>query len=170
MQNIQISTRNYYKRTIQKQLTNSSSNKQAYLIKPFITPILTFKEGEHYQLDSPFCITATKHQELITVFAHPNLTKLHDSIDIKVKINRQTPSWLGIGLSSGQSKFQEKSNKHILAISNGWISNKGVLQQSRLRFSGGDQLQLKWNKSTQILQLICRKQKITLKMQSIWKQ
>jgi hypothetical protein len=100
--------------------------KSNQMLKPYITPILSFKEGSNYTLNSPFSVTAER-EELTTVFAYPTLSKFHDSIDIALKIERYTPSWLAIGLSVGQSKYEDKSPKHLLAISNGWISNRGTL-------------------------------------------
>ncbi len=44
-----------------------------------------------------------------------------------MKIDRYTPSWLALGVSIGQSKYEDKSSKHLLAISNGWVANKGVI-------------------------------------------
>ena len=65
--------------------------------------------------------------ELTTVFALPSLSKFHHSIDITLKIDRYTPSWLAVGLSIGQARYEENSPKHLLAISNGWLANRGVL-------------------------------------------
>lgn len=96
------------------------------MVKQLINPVLNFKEGANYTLNTPFSVTSLK-DELTTIFAYPNLSKFHDSIDVTIKIDRYTPSWLAVGLSIGQAKYEEKSPKHILAISNGWISNKGAL-------------------------------------------
>ena len=70
------------------------------MLKPFITPVLNFKENQQLAFNSPFSIT-NKHNQLTTVFAYPSLSKYHDSVAIKVKIDRYTPSWIGIGLSIG---------------------------------------------------------------------
>lgn len=72
------------------------------------------------------------------MLAYPTLSKFHDSIAITVKIDRYTPAWLGIGLSIGESKYEDKSTKHVLAISNGWMSRYGALERSKVRFGGGD--------------------------------
>ena len=96
------------------------------MYKPYITPVLTFKPNHQYIFNSPFSITS-KDNELVTTFAYPSLSKFHESIKIKIKIDRYTPSWMGIGLSIGQNKYEEGSPKHMLAISNGWISNRGTL-------------------------------------------
>ena len=125
-------------------------------MKPFITPILNFKESQLYTLNSPFSITSSKDNQLTTAFAHPSLSKFHDSIDFIVKIDRCTPSWVGVGLSIGQSKYEENSAKHLLAISNGWISNRGSLQRSSVRFGGGDCLRVKWDKKRGLVELLSK--------------
>ena len=75
------------------------------MFKPLVTPILTFKENHQYTLNSPFSIT-NKENNLTTVNAYPSLSKFHDSISLKIKIDKYTPSWLGIGVSIGQTKYE----------------------------------------------------------------
>lgn len=89
-----------------------------------ITPVLTFKEHSSYALESLFTVSNPSNQ-LVTAFAYPSLSKFHDSISITIRIDTCTPSWIGIGLSVGENKYEEKSTKHLLAISNGWISRYG---------------------------------------------
>ena len=75
------------------------------MYKPYITPVLTFKENHQYIFNSPFSIT-NRDNQLTTVFAHPSLSKFHESTNIKIKIDRCTPSWIAVGLSIGQVKYE----------------------------------------------------------------
>lgn len=117
-----------------------------------VTPLLTFKDSSNYTLNTPFSITNPRNS-LITALAYPTLSKFHDSTAITVKIDRYTPAWLGIGLSIGESKYEDKSTKHALAISNGWVSRYGVLERSKVRFGGGDEVSVRWDKDMQLLEI-----------------
>jgi len=85
MEALQTSTRQHYQRVHERQTARSISSKSSLMAKPYITPILNFKQSHQYILNSPFCITS-KSEELITAFAYPNLSKFHESVDLKVKI------------------------------------------------------------------------------------
>jgi hypothetical protein len=118
--------------------------------------VLSFKEGSNYTLNSPFSATLISN-ELTTLFALPSLSKFHHSIDITLKVDRYTPSWLAVGLSIGQAKYEDKSPKHLLAISNGWLANRGALEKSKIKFGGGDEVRIKWDKNMELLEFITSK-------------
>ena len=42
---------------------------------------------------------------MMTVFAQPSLSKFHESVKVRLRVDRCTPSWLAVGLSVGQSKY-----------------------------------------------------------------
>lgn len=62
---------------------------------------------------------------MVTAFAYPPLNRFHESVEVSIQIDRVTPFWLGIGVSFGKEKYEDKSKNHILLTSNGWISKQG---------------------------------------------
>ena len=167
MENIQKTTQRHYQRIHESKTARSISERSTQLLKPLVTPILTFKQHPLYTLNSPFSISNSNNQ-LTSIFAHPTLSKIHDSIDITLKIDRYTPSWLAVGLSTGQVKYEEKSQKHLLAISNGWMANRGNMEQSKVRFSGGDEVRIKWDKNMEIVEFSSKKNKETVRFENKW--
>jgi hypothetical protein len=64
---------------------SSISRKSSQLVKPAITPVLSFKDHPNCVHTSPFSVALARN-ELTTVVALPSLSKFHHSIDITLKI------------------------------------------------------------------------------------
>ena len=105
---------------------------------------------------------------LRSILAYPSLSSFNNSIKITLMIHHSTPSWIAIGLSIGVQPYSEGSSKHLLAISNGWVCNKGSMERSKIRFQGGDKVELKWDKSQELLEWKTKGEKHLLKMPNIW--
>ena len=104
MEAIQSNTRRHYQRINERQTARTVSERSTVLSKPFISPVLSFKESQHYLLSSPFCLQS-RDEQMMTVFAQPSLSKFHESVKVRLRVDRCTPSWLAVGLSVGQSKY-----------------------------------------------------------------
>jgi hypothetical protein len=104
LQTLQKKAEQFYQRSHKQKTVSEVNRKSSQLVKESIIPILTFKECSNCTQNSPFSVTLNKN-ELTTVFALPSLSKFHDSIDITLKIDRYTPSWLAVGVSIGQNKY-----------------------------------------------------------------
>jgi hypothetical protein len=76
MGNLQANTQRHYQRIHEQHTARSINEKSTLMMKPLITPVLTFKDNSRYTLNSPFSIT-NKDGQLVTAFAEPCLSKFH---------------------------------------------------------------------------------------------
>lgn len=159
MERLQARTSEHYQRLHERMTARTLSQKSSLISKNTISPVLTFREGPGYTLNSPFSATNNSKNTILTLTAHPALTKFYDSITTTLRIDRATPNWLAIGLSIGQQPYQEQSPHHLLAISNSWASLWGTLQPSKVSFCGGEQVKVKWDKELGLLEVEARGQK-----------
>ena len=69
-----------------------------------------------------------------------------------MKVNRLTPNWMGIGVSLGEHKYEEKSRNHVTLLSNGWVNHKGeIMKNEKMRYEAGHVVRVQWDKEKKIL-------------------